>query len=358
MTDPLQILVVSTPVGPLGSGEGGGVELTVQVLAEGLTARGHDVVVLAPEGSRAPGLQLVEVPGAPQVGAQTTPRDAPVTLPPGSVLAAMWDEVRRRQWGTDVVVNLAYDWLPLYLSSFLNVPVAHLVSMPSLTDAMDEAMCSVAALLPGSVAVHTAAQAATFPCAGELRVLGNGIPVERYPFVAEGNGDLAWVGRIAEEKGLDVAFAVAERVGRPLRVFGLMQDPAVWEAACAARPGAKVTYEGFLPTGDLAAGLGRCDALLVTPTWVEAFGNVVVEALACGVPVVTHERGGPAEIVLDGRTGFVVDADDVDALAAAVERVPGIDRRACRADAEDRWSREAMAVRVEAWLLAVLGLDP
>jgi UDP-glucose:tetrahydrobiopterin glucosyltransferase len=355
VSEPLRILLASTPVGPVGSGEGGGVEQTVAVLAEGLGALGHDVVVLAPAGSVAPGLRLVEVAGAPQVPAQTRSRSEPASLPAGSVLAAMWDEVRRRQWSTDVVVNLAYDWLPLYLSGFLGVPVAHLVSMPSLSDVMDEAVCSAAALQPGSVAVHSRAQAETFPCPDELRVVGNGVPVERYPFVAEGGGDLAWVGRIAGEKGLEAAFDVAARTGRHLRVFGLMQEPSVWDAARAAHPGLTVTYEGFLDTGSLAAGLGRCDALLVTPTWVEAFGNVVVEALACGVPVVTHRRGGPAEIVVDGETGFVVDPDDPDAMAAAIGRVGRLDRRACRADAEARWSREAMTQRVEAWLADVVG---
>jgi UDP-glucose:tetrahydrobiopterin glucosyltransferase len=186
-------------------------------------------------------------------------------------------------------------------------------------------------------------------------VLGNGIPVERYPFVAVGAGDLGWVGRIAAEKGLSAAFAVAERTGRRLRVWGLRQDAEAWDQARRSFPGAEAVYEGFLPTPELAAGLGTCDALLVTPTWVEAFGNVVVEALACGVPVLAYRRGGPAEIVRDGRTGFLVDPGDLDGLVGAVGRIPEIRREACRADAEARWSREAMAERVESWLLDVVG---
>lgn len=355
MTTSLRILLVSTPVGPIGSGEGGGVEQTVAVLAEGLAARGHDVAVVAPAGSTMPGVHVVEVPGVPQVPAQTVGRDAPASVPAGSVLAAMWDEVRRRQWATDVVVNLAYDWLPLYLSAFLSVPVAHLVSMPSLSEVMDEAVCSVVGMEPGSVAVHSRAQAETFPCATELRVVGNGIAVERYPFVARGSGDLGWVGRIAAEKGLTAAFAVAERTGRHLRVWGLVQDAGAWDAARAAHPAASASHEGFLPPAGLAAGLGRCDALLVTPSWVEAFGNVVVEALACGVPVVAYRRGGPGEIVDDGVTGFLVDPDDVEGLVRAVGEVGRLDRAACRADAEARWSREAVCERIEAWLLELLG---
>ena len=105
-----------------------------------------------------------------------------------------------------------------------------------------------------------------------------------------------------------------------------MQDPACWDAAAAAHPGADVRYEGFLPTDDLQAAIGGCAAMLMTPKWVEAFGNVAIEAMACGVPVIAYRRGGPAEIVVDGVTGFLVEPDDVAGLAVAVGRIGEIDR--------------------------------
>ena len=74
--------------------------------------------------------------------------------------------------------------------------------------------------------------------------------------------------------------------------------------------------------------------LLMTPKWVEAFGNVAIEAMACGVPVIAYRRGGPAEIVVDGETGFLVEPDDVDGMVAAVGRIDEIDR--ARAAARSR----------------------
>ena len=352
-----RLLICSTPVGPLGSGIGGGVELTLHGLVLGLSARGHHVEVVAPEGSLHVGARVHQIPGALQASSQTEGRDAPISLPPGPVLGAMWQWVRAHQHEYDVVLNLAYDWLPLYLTPFLDVPVAHLISMASLNDAMDAAVAELVRVRPDSAAVHSQAQADTFPVpAGSLRVLGNGIAVERYDvhLTADEPPHLGFIGRISPEKGIADVFAVAERTGLPVTAWGLMQDRAAWDAARAAHPGALVTYAGFLPTDDLQAAIGGCAAIVMTPKWIEAFGNVAIEAMACGVPVIAYRRGGPAEIVDDGETGFLVEPDDVDGLVAAVERIGEIDRIVCRQRVEERWSTDALAERVDTWLADVI----
>lgn len=352
-----RILICSTPVGPLGSGVGGGVELTLHSLVLGLTARGHEVEVVAPAGSLHVGTRVHQIAGRPQVSSQTEGRDAPISMPPAPVLGAMWEWVRAHQHDADVVLDLAYDWLPLYLTPFLEVPVAHLISMASLNDAMDDALVRLLDVRPGAAAVHSRAQAATFPVPTErLRVVGNGIAVERYDLraVADEPAHLGFVGRISPEKGIDDVFAVSAATGLPVRAWGLMQDPACWEAAVAAHPDAHVTYEGFLATDDLQAAIGGCRAVLMAPKWVEAFGNVAIEAMACGVPVIAYDRGGPAEIVVDGETGFLVPPDDVAAMAAAVGRLDELDRRACRRRVEETFSTAALAARIDDWLDAVI----
>jgi UDP-glucose:tetrahydrobiopterin glucosyltransferase len=352
-----RIAIVSTPVGPLGGGIGGGVELTLHSLVLGLSALGHQVDVVAPAGSLLVGARTHQIRGALQPSSQNEARDAPTVIPPGSVLGAMWDFVRARQADFDVVINLAFDWLPMYLSPFLDLPVAHIVSMASLNDAVDHALARLLIDRPGSAAVHSRAQAATFPgIAGRLRVIGNGIAVERYDLRAHADepGHLGYVGRISPEKGLDDIVAAAGLSGLPVRAWGLMQDRGCWDAALAAHPDAQVTYEGFLPTDRLQAAIGGCRALLMTPKWVEAFGNVAIEAMACGVPVIAYDRGGPAEIVVDGETGFVVEPDSVAAVVAAIGRVGELDRAACRRRVEDHYSVAALARRMEAWLEELL----
>ena len=360
---PRRILIISTPVGPLGSGEGGGVELTLHSLVLGLTGRGHYVEVLAPERSLHVGAVVHQTPGALQPSAHHDTRDTPVVIPADSVLAAMCEWARVHQDEFDVILNLAYDWLPFHLTPFFtNTPLAHLVSMATLSDAMDDVIERVAALRPRNVAMHSHAQAATFPKlaeavhAGLVPVIGSGVALERYDMhiTADEPPYLGFVGRISSEKGLADVVAVAEATGLPLKVWGLMQDPSVWDDAITAHPRANVSYEGFLPTDDLQAAIGGCSAIVMAPKWVEAFGNVAIEAMATGVPVISYGRGGPAEIIVHGETGFLVEPDDIEGLVSAVRRIPELDRVECRQRVEEEYSIPALAARVEKWLDAVI----
>ncbi len=358
-----RILIISTPVGPLGSGVGGGVELTLHSLVLGLTGRGHYVEVLAPEQSLHVGTVVHQIKGALQPSAHNADRDTLVTVPADGVLAAMCEWARVHQDEFDVILNLAYDWLPYYLTPFFaTTPLAHLVSMATLSDAMDDAITRAAAVRPRNVAVHSQAQADTYPAlrgpalSGLVPVIGSGIAVERYDMhiTADEPPHLGFIGRISREKGLDDVIAVAEAAGLPLKVWGLMQDQSVWDAAVAAHPAARVSYEGFLPTDDLQAAIGGCAAIVMAPKWIEAFGNVAIEAMATGVPVISYRRGGPAEIIVDGETGFLVEPDDVDGLVAAVGRISELDRVECRQRVEEEYSIAAFAARVETWLDAVI----
>ena len=98
----------------------------------------------------------------------------------------------------------------------------------------------------------------------------------------------------------------------------------------------------------------RAADVVLVPSRSESFGLVALEAGACGVPVVAYRRGGPGELVQTGVNGVLVAPDDVDALATAVQTAAGIDRRDCRQWVEANASREALAERLETWLLAGL----
>ena len=349
----LKLLFLSTPVGSLGSGLGGGVELTLQNLAQEMERRGHIVQVVAPAGSILP-QPLQPITGNLQVAAQTQSRDVPICMPHNAVLANMWEYARTVQSDWDLIVNFAFDWLPFYLTPFLECPIAHFISMGSMTKALDQIMAQVAVRFPGTIGVYSQSQAQTFPFAQSCRILGSGIDLSLYQFCEAPEKSLAWLGRIAPEKALEDAVAAAQTTGIPLKVFGKMQEPDYWERIRRDYPKAPVDYVGFLPTTELQRQLRQCRALLMTPRWVEAFGNVAIEALACGVPVIAYRRGGPAEIVQDGHTGFLVEPDRVKGLVEAIERIDEIDRCACRQQAEALYSLEALGDRFQTWFEEIL----
>ena len=344
-----RVLLVSSPVGTLGSGVGGGVELTVRNIALEMIRRGHSVKILANKGSTAWGLPLVEIIGTPQNSVQTQGRDTPTIIPLSSVLANFWDYARQVQTDYDLIVNFAYDWLPFYLTPFFNCPIAHFVSMASLTAAMDEIIEKVAIQFPGTIGVYTRAQAETFGFADRCRCLGSGIDLSLYEFCDSPAPWVGWVGRISPEKGLEDAVAASQSTGIPLKIMGFLQDESYWQQILHDYPDAPVEYKGFFSTKELQQHLRQCSGLLMTPRWLEAFGNVVIEALACGVPVIAYRRGGPAEIVEDGKTGFLVEPDSVEGLAEAMVKLDRIDRHTCRQQAEVKYSTVAMGDRVEQW---------
>lgn len=351
---PLNLLFLSTSVGPLGSGLGGGVELTLRNMAQMMQQRGHEVTVVAPAGSVLPDSSLVEVFGDLHPTAQNEGRDAWIAMPPNSVLAGMWNYASQVQDNYDLILNFAYDWLPFYLTPTLATPVAHLVSMGSLTHAMDRIITQVAEQFPHAIAVHSRAQAETFPDSDRFWVVSNGFDLQQYNFCAEPENTLGWVGRLAPEKGLEDAVVAAQVTNIPLKIWGVLQDVAYWHDICDQYPDAPVSYEGFLPTAELQQVLGQCRALLMTPKWVEAFGNVAIEALACGVPVIAYQRGGPAEIVQHGKTGWLVEPDSIQGLVDAIAQLDQIDRLTCRRYAEAEYSLQAMSDRVERWFAAIL----
>ena len=349
-----KLLFVSTPVGVLGSGLGGGIEVTLPNIAKEMRRRGHQLDIVAPQGSSSGSLSLIEIPGNTQKPAQNQQRDEPICIPHNSVLANMWSYAYQVQENYDLILNFGYDWLPLYLTQFFTRPVAHLISMSSLIDAMDEMVAQVATKFPGSIGVHSQTQAATFPSPEKCVCVFNGLDLSLYQFCDRPSNSLAWVGRIAPEKGLEDAVAAADTLGMPLKIFGLLQDQEYWQQVRQDYPNAQIDYQGFVSTTELQQGLRECQAMLATPHWIDAFPTVGLEALACGVPVIAYRRGGLVEIVEDGKTGFLVEPDSVQGLIDAIKRLDTINRQACRQQAETLYSLEAMGDRVEQWFEKIL----
>ncbi len=350
----LKLLFISTPVGALGTGQGGGVELTIQNLAQELQKRGYIIEVVAPVGSVLHNIPVREISGNLQVAVQTQGRDIPTCLPSNSALANMLDYCRQVQHKYDLIVNFAFDWLPFYLTPFFDSPIAHFISMGSMSEALDRIMTKVATHYPEHIGVYTKSQADTFPFGDICEILSSAIDLSLYEFEPQPEKSLAWLGRIAPEKALEDAVAAVNLTGTPLKIYGRIQDPDYWQQIQQDFPQAPIEYKGFLGTQELQQALGKSRALLMTPRWIEAFGNVAIEALACGVPVISYARGGPTEIVRDGVTGFLVEPDSIKGLVKAINQIDLINRHECRKQAEREYSLTSLGDRFCHWFDRIL----
>jgi glycosyltransferase involved in cell wall biosynthesis len=187
-------------------------------------------------------------------------------------------------------------------------------------------------------------QRTLLPFANWVGTVYHGLPATLYTPSVRPRGYLAFLGRISPEKGPDKAIAIAKRLGRPLKIAAkvdavdrayfhnviepLLHDPLI-------------EFVGEIGDDRKAAFLGGAETLLFPIDWPEPFGLVMIEAMACGTPVVAYACGSTPEVIDEGVTGFLV--EDEDGAAAAVEAARRLDRRAVRKRFERRFTATAMA---------------
>jgi glycosyltransferase involved in cell wall biosynthesis len=188
------------------------------------------------------------------------------------------------------------------------------------------------------------AQRQPIDAANWLGTVHHGLPADLYrPRTAPGRY-LAFLGRISPEKRVDRAINIAERVGMELRIAAKIDEADMRYYEERIRPllqGSRVRFVGEIGESEKSDFLGNAAALLFPIEWPEPFGLVMVEALACGTPVIAFRRGSVPEILDDGETGFIVDS--VDGAVAAVKRLHTIDRAHCRRVFERRFLAQRMA---------------
>jgi glycosyltransferase involved in cell wall biosynthesis len=182
----------------------------------------------------------------------------------------------------------------------------------------------------------------------------HGVPLEDFPFHPHGSEDLLFFGRIHPDKGAAEAITAAHRSRRRLIMAGIVQDQNYHnEQVVPALDGRSVIYLGPVGGATRATTLGSARALLHLINFDEPFGLSVVEALACGTPVIACNRGSMPELIDEGVTGFLVDS--LDAAADAIDRIDEIDRAACRAAVSARFTVDLMADRYLRLYRSILG---
>lgn len=328
----MRIALTADPELPVPPKHYGGIERIIDLLARELVRCGHEVTLFAHRNSASAG-RLVPYPGESSASALDTMRNA----------AAI---VRHVVGGEIDVVHsfsrLAYllPILPLRIPKLMTYQRAITPRSVRLGNLMSHGSLQFAA-----ISKHMMKPVAGM---GTWHVVPNCVNLGSYQFQPEVEHDapLMFLGRIEEIKGTHVAIEVASRSGVKLCIAGNV--PAGEERYFESRikpfiDGDAVIYVGPVDDGEKNRLLGKARALLMPVLWEEPFGIVMLEAMACGTPVVGLRRGAVPEVVEDGVSGFV--RSNVDGLVEGVARLGEIDRRHCRDRVERQFSETILAER-------------
>lgn len=335
--------MVAPPWVPVPPPAYGGIEAVVAVLCAGLAASGHDVTLVAAPGSEVAGVQVIapldELP--PQIG-----------LGEHEVAHAL--AAREELWDRDVILDHAGP-IGALVACGSDAPVLHVTHGP-LSGMSLGAYRAIARMEPelGFIALSRAQR----DCAPDLPFRGichNAIDMESVPFRPSSDGYLAFLGRITPEKGPAEAIEIARRAGRRLVMAAKCREPverAHFAAVVEPHLGPDVEWLGEIGTAEKYELLAGAAGLVFPIAWPEPFGMVMIEAMACGTPVLATPWGSVPEVVVDGRTGFI--REGIEELVRAAAELEYLDRRACREHVARRFSPQAMTAAYEGVISRVL----
>ncbi|MCS6874573.1 MAG: glycosyltransferase family 4 protein [Acidobacteriota bacterium] len=301
-------------------------ERVVSILTEGLVARGFDVTLFATADS---------ITRAKLIGVCPKPYSEDLTLD-----VKVWEclhisEVFERADEFDLIHN-HFDFLPLSYSKLVKTPV-----ITTIHGFSSEKILPVYKKYNGHVYYVSISNSDRCPELDYVATVYHGIPVDEFTFRETGGDYLLFFGRIHHDKGVFEAIEVARRSGLRLIIAGIVQDKEYFEAK--VKPfidGKRIEYIGSVGFRERDEILGKAKALLHIINFNEPFGLSLIEAMACGTPVIARGRGSIPEIVVDRETGFIVET--IDEAVRAVEEVDKLDRRKIRQHVEKNFSAERM----------------
>jgi glycosyltransferase involved in cell wall biosynthesis len=310
----------------------GGTERVVSWLTEELIQLGHDVTLYASGDSRTSA--RLESPWPRALRLDGTVRD------PNALHMAMLEQVLRRAEEYDFI-HFHLDYYPFSL--FSRQPTPFVTTLHGRLDLPEhQPMFSTFSHIP--VVSISNAQRRPVPNANWVRTIHHGLPARSLVPQESSHDYFAFLGRIAPEKRVDRAIRIAQGCGVPLKIAAKVDKADRDYYDESIRPmmnGPGIEYIGEITDEDKASFLSGAKALLVPIDWPEPFGLVMIEAMACGTPVIAYNRGSVPEIVEDGVTGFIVE-DEQSAIGAAY-RLPELSRAKVRERFEQRFTARRMA---------------
>ncbi len=295
-------------------------ELVTSLLTEGLVARGVDVTLFATLDS----VTKATLDGlCPHGYAEDPELD-------GRVWEAMHVAHALNRSGEFDLVHNQLDWLPLAFDALAGAPMVttiHGFSGAGILPAYARSRSSFVSI----------SESDRSPELDYVATIHHGIDLTALPFQPDAGDDLVVFGRVHPDKGTATAISIAAATGRRLVICGPVQDERYFTEQVEPHvDGDRVTFLGSVGSEQRAQVLGSAAVLLHPIAFDEPFGLSVVEAMACGTPVVAYRRGSMSEVVDEGVTGFLV--EDIDSAVTAISAAVQLDRRLVAARARERYS--------------------
>jgi len=301
-------------------------EQFVSLLTEGLVARGVDVTLFATADS---------VTSARLIGSAPTGYSEDPTLD-----AKVWEalhiaSVFERASEFDLIHN-SFDFLPLTYSGLVDTPM-----VTTIHGFSSERIVPVFEQYNERGYYVAISDADRHDQLDYVATIHHGIDMGSFSVRRQPGDYLLFFGRIHPDKGTREAIEVAKEAGLPLKIAGIVQDEDYFDRFVQPRvDGQQVSYVGPVGPDERAELLGGARALLHLISFDEPFGFSVVEAMACGTPVIAHRRGSMPELITDGANGFLVDS--IKGAVTAVGAAQRVDRMAVRASVDLRFDRDRM----------------
>ncbi|GGF41341.1 glycosyltransferase [Subtercola lobariae] len=353
---PLRIAVIAPLRYAISEPHAGGLESSIWHQVNQLIRRGHHVVLCAVRGSdfmAGSPPEFVMPAAAWGIGDEANDTDYPPGYLDEALLAldAALDYLQAHSAQFDVVHNHSLQGTPLRRAPELGIPMLSTLHTPVLPELVD-AHQIISERGSSFVAVSSYTSSEWRGAGIRSTVLPNAVDQTRW-LLGGGGDDLVWFGRIVAEKGAHLAIETARLLGRRIVLAGRVGDPAYAAEKVWPLLGRDVVYAGDLRHDELAALVGQSACALVTPTWQEPFGLIIVEALMTGTPVACFDAGGIREVI-SGLTGtHLAPMGDCIALAAGAQTLidttsadPGV-RAGIRSLAVARYSLDARITQLE-----------
>ncbi|MBR0904043.1 glycosyltransferase family 4 protein [Bradyrhizobium liaoningense] len=314
----------------------GGTERVIAWLVDELIELGHDVTLFASGDSSTKAALHPVWPRALRLGRRG--------VDPNATCALLMEAIAARAHEFDVI-HSHVDWLPLPVLSRTGVPFLTTMhgrlDLPGLSD--------VIGAFPQSPFVSISDnQRHPLPDANWAATIPHGLPQDLFRPSYESGSYLAFLGRLTAEKGPEAAIRIARAVRMPLRIAAKIPRGETGYFKKKLQPeidGEKIQLVGEVDEIHKQPFLAGAAALLFPINWPEPFGLVMIEAMACGTPVIAYRSGSVPEVVDDGVTGFIVESEEQ--AVEAIEKVVCLDRRKVRARYEERFLASRMAREYE-----------